>query len=95
MDPLLTLSFAFDVYSSLLLLWLLVTYYRNYQQMKMKFTLGLLFFALFLLLRNLTAIYANAMMMEIMGGFGTGAAFMLSILQAAGLSALAWITWRP
>ena len=89
------LSIGVATASSALLIALLAVYVRNHRQLRSPFTIGLVFFALLLLIQNLGSIYFDVMMSD--SGAGSGIAipmFMLDLIELVGFAALFLVTWR-
>lgn len=81
--------------SSVLLLGLLLIYVGNHRQLRSPFTLGLVFFAVLLLVQNLGAMYFYYAMNE--AGQGASVAvpmFVLNTAELIGFAALFYVTWR-
>lgn len=81
--------------SSALLVGLLYIYAGNHRQLRSPFTLGLVFFAVLLLLYNAGSIYFYFMMAD--AGEGPTVAiplFALNLVQLVGYAALFYVTWR-
>lgn len=81
--------------SAVFLTALLFVYLRNHRELRSPFTLGLVFFAVLLLVQNLGSIYFDYMMSE--AGQGSGVAIPMLVLNAAeliGFAALFFVTWR-
>ncbi len=81
--------------SSALLIALLSVYTRNHLRLRSPFTIGLIFFAVLLLIQNLGSIYFDFMMSE--AGAGSGIAIpmlILDIVELVGFGALFVVTWR-
>lgn len=68
-------------------------YWRNHREIKSPFTLGLLLFAVFLVVHNALTVYRYATMMG-MGLIGTPSSLLEGLLQAAAVVALLVATWR-
>ncbi len=80
--------------NTLLALVLGVTYLRNHRAIRSPFTLGLLLFALFLLLFNATIVYHFVTMMPDFSPLAEVLILIESILQTAALGALTYATFR-
>lgn len=81
--------------SSAFLVALLLVYLRNHRQLRAPFTLGLIFFALLLLVQNLGSIWFDFMMAQ--WGEGSTIAipmFILDLVELVGFAALFTVTWR-
>lgn len=77
-----------------LLLVLLYLYLRSFKDFKSKFTLGLVAFALLLLLQN---VLFTAFLLTYEGFRGPGMGtpiFFLNIIEFFALSILVWVTWK-
>ncbi|HSB46897.1 MAG TPA: hypothetical protein VLD37_02700 [Candidatus Bilamarchaeum sp.] len=91
MIDLATLASALNV---VILAALIYVYARNYLKLKSNFGLGLMLFASLLLLHNLAAVYFQVMMIMYYTTEVAGFAFVLNVLEALGLSILAYISLR-
>ena len=89
-----TLTFVFEALSSLLLLALLFVYYQNYKTMKVKFTLGLLVFALLLLLQNLVGMYYRFTMMGFYNVEAAAGVALIRGIEVIALAVLLYISWE-
>jgi hypothetical protein len=69
-------------------------YWRNHREMRSPFTLGLLVFALFLLVHNALAVYHYFTMMSDAGNAGDNLLLIEAVLQTIASSALVWATMR-
>jgi hypothetical protein len=78
----------------LLLLSLIYVYVSNYVKLRSRFALGLLLFALLLLLQNLAALYFQLMMIMYYTNEVAGFALVLNALEALGLACLVYISWK-
>jgi len=81
--------------SSAFLVALLSVYARNHHQLRTPFTLGLVFFAILLLIQNVGSIYFDFMMSQ--WGEGTTVAIpmlVLDLVELVGFVALFFVTWR-
>lgn len=94
METELTLTFAFEALGSILLLALLFVYYRNYKSMKAKFTLGLLVFALLLLVQNLVGMYYRFSMMGFYNPEAAGGVALIRGIEVVALAVLLYISWE-
>ena len=83
------------IISALILISLLFVYWRNYKQIKSKFCKGLIIFALLLLLQNVIAIQVHGTMMSKCPTEISGPLFIINFLEAVGLGALLYVTWKP
>ncbi|MEM2138265.1 MAG: hypothetical protein QW568_04210 [Candidatus Anstonellaceae archaeon] len=90
----LTLTFAFEALSSLLLFALLFIYYRNYAAMKAKFTLGLLVFASLLLLQNILGMYYRFTMMNFYSIEAAAGVAIIRGIEVIALAVLLYISWE-
>mgnify|MGYP001579243670 CR=1 FL=1 len=92
-----TIDFAtvVSVLNSILLLFLLFIYLKNYKTIKSKFTLGLAVFAILLLAQNLTSIYFQTAMIDYYSRTVANFALILNLLESLALLSLAYITWKP
>jgi hypothetical protein len=77
-----------------LLAGLLYIYLSNYMKLKSGFAAGLIVFASMFMVQNLTAIYCQLMMIEYYSPEMTGISFALNSLEAVGLGALMYISWK-
>ncbi|MFO1532272.1 MAG: hypothetical protein ABR562_01015 [Thermoplasmatota archaeon] len=94
MSDLMTISVALSALNLILAAVVLVVYLRNHAQIRSRFTLALLVFALFLVVHNGLQIYHQVTMMAT---FTPQAEMFLlgeNALQAAALAMLAWATLR-
>jgi hypothetical protein len=73
---------------------LISVYAKNYLKLRTNFGLGLTLFAALLLLHNLAAVYFQVMMIMYYTSEVAGFAFILNVLEALGLGALAYISLR-
>ncbi len=91
-----TLDFATIIngLNILLLLALLFVYIKNYLSMRSNFGLGLIFFALLLLIHNIVAVYSQISMIMYYSSEVAGFAFLLNVLQSLALAVLVYITWK-
>lgn len=80
--------------NTLLALVLGITYLKNHRVIRSPFTLGLLLFALFLLLFNATIVYHFVTMMPEFSPLSETLILIESLLQTAALGALAYATLR-
>ena len=80
--------------STLLLLGLLYTYYKNLKKIKSNFTVGLFIFALLFLIQNLVSLYYFITMMKYYAPEVETHVFILTLLQAIGFAILLKITWE-
>ena len=80
--------------STLLLLGLLYTYYKNLKKIKSNFTIGLFIFALLFLIQNLVSLYYFITMMKYYAPEVEAHVFILTLLQAIGFAVLLKITWE-
>lgn len=94
MSDLMTLSVALAGLNTLLALALGAIYLRNHREIKSPFTLGLLLFALFLVVHNGTVVYHFLTMMPYI--VATGELYVLAegVLQTAALGTLLHATLR-
>ena len=69
-------------------------YWRNHREMKSPFTLGLLLFALFLLIHNALAVYHYFTMMSDTAAEGDTFLLIEAVLQSIASGALLWATMR-
>ncbi len=76
-----------------LLLFLLSVYVPNYRQMKTALGLGLIVFALFLLLENAMALYGYYSMHDAYAGAMKQESWV-NLAQTAALAVLAYVTWK-
>ena len=86
------IAIVLEFFNGLLLLFLLYTYVQNYRQMKTAFGLGLIFFALFLLVENVLAAFFHLTMMNYYSPEAMQHALVLNAVQTIALAILAWIT---
>ncbi len=83
------------VISAIILVSLLTIYLGNYKKIKSKFCTGLIIFALLLLAQNVAAIYFQINMSH-QCSYETAQPFLiLNFLEAVGLGALLYVTWKP
>ena len=83
------------VLSAIILVTLLVIYLGNYKKIKSMFCTGLIVFALLLLAQNVAAIYFQVNMSH-QCSYETAQPFLiLNFLEAVGLGALLYVTWKP
>ena len=88
-------SVIITVLSAVILVTLLVIYVSNYRKIKSSFCTGLIIFALLLLTQNVAAIYFQIGMSH-QCSYETAQPFLiLNFLEAVGLGALLYVTWRP
>ena len=80
--------------STLLLLGLLYTYYKNLKKIKSNFTIGLFIFALLFLIQNLVSLYYFITMTKYYAPEVEVYEFILTLLQAIGFAVLLKITWE-
>ena len=80
--------------STLLLAGLLYVYIKNLKNIKSKFTIGLLVFALLFLLQNLVSLYYYLTMMEYYSPEVEVHVFILTLLQTIAFLILLKITWE-
>ena len=86
---------AINIFNVVMLILLLWVYIRNYLTLRSKFSLGLIFFAILLLVHNIASIYfQNAMMKEVLFE-SSDFACLLNGLEALGLLSLVYVTWKP
>ncbi|MBI4175948.1 MAG: hypothetical protein HY518_01990 [Candidatus Aenigmarchaeota archaeon] len=76
----------------ILLIPLLYIYISNYKKLKSKYTAGLLFFAGFLLLETLMALYFDTTMVMYYSAAAASNAQIVQIVKAVGLAVLLWIS---
>ena len=88
------LAIILEALNSLLLISLLYIYISNYRQMVNNFTLGLIAFALFLLMQNLVALYFHLMMVDYYSAAVMGHALVITGLQTVALIVLNYVTWK-
>ena len=88
------LTVIFEIVNVVLLLFLLSVYVQNYREMKTHLGLGLIIFAGFLLIQNLTGIYFHFVMIEYYSFEVMGHARVLSGIQTVALIVLAYVTWK-
>lgn len=69
-------------------------YWRNHREMRSPFTLGLLLFALFLLVHNALAVYHYFTMMSTEPARGDTFLLVEAVLQTAASGTLVWATMR-
>ena len=89
-----TLTFVFEAVGSILLLALMLIYYRNYRAMKAKFTLGLLVFALLLFIQNVVGMYYRFTMMDFYSPQATAGVALIRGIEVAALAVLLYISWE-
>lgn len=89
-----TLTFAFEAVSSALILALLYVYYRNYRQVKSKFTLGLLVFAALLLLQNFAGMYYRFTMMNFYNDEAAAGVALIRGIEVLALAVLLYVSWE-
>ena len=77
-----------------LLLYLGFTYWKNYQQMKTVFGLGLMVFAGFLLAQNAFSAYFHLTTGDLYSQGAMAQAEVVNAAQTLALAVLAWVTWR-
>jgi len=94
MTELMLVNTALAGLNALLALVLGAVYVRNHREIRSPFTLGLLLFALFLVLHDATVVYGYVTMMPIMTALGDGFLLVENLLQTAGLVALVSATLR-
>jgi hypothetical protein len=87
-------TIGLEVLNVLLLVFLLYVYVQNYRQMKTVFGLGLIVFALFLLLQNGMASYFHLTMANYYSMEAKMHATLFSGAQTVALIVLAWVTWK-
>ena len=88
-------SIGITVIAALILAALLFIYLRNFKSVKSKFCTGLIVFAALLLVYNLGMIYFQTMVTKHCDIDVVGPIFILNVLEALGLGALLYITWKP
>lgn len=86
------LAIAVRVINVLLLVYLTNFYWRSYKKIKSGFTAGLLFFAILLLLQNLSAIYLRLLSGAAYGDEISLHNSILNLIQMGGLISLVLIT---
>ncbi len=69
-------------------------YLSNYMKLRSRFALGLAFFASMFLIQNAFALYCQLMMVEYYTPEVSQISLVLNTLEAIGLAALAYISWR-
>ena len=94
MTQLMTAIGILTAISILALLGLVYVYYRNLKQIKSKFTIGLLIFALLFLMQNVISVYYYATMMDYYVPEVKMHVFILTLLQTIGFLILLKITWE-
>ncbi|MBI4020596.1 MAG: hypothetical protein HY367_04645 [Candidatus Aenigmarchaeota archaeon] len=80
------------IINMLLLAALLFIYASNYSKLKSKYTAGLIFFAGFLLIETIMAMYFDTAMVMYYSAEAALNANILEIVKAAGLAILLWIS---
>jgi hypothetical protein len=83
-----------EIINSILLIVLLSVYIKNYKEVKMDFTLGLIIFAGFLLLQNLAALYFHLSMIDYYSSEVIFQATILNVVQTIALIVLNYVTWK-
>ena len=84
----------FSVFNVILLLSLIYIYVSNYLKLKSTFALGLILFAVLLILHNLAALYFQLMMVMYYTEQVAGFAMVLNALETLGLVCLVYISWK-
>lgn len=87
-------AIIFEIINSILLVSLLYVYIKNYREVKMDFTLGLIIFAGFLLLQNLAALYFHLSMIDYYSKDVIFQATVLNVVQTVALVVLNYVTWK-
>ena len=80
--------------STLLLLGLLYVYYKNLQNIKSKFTIGLFLFAILFLIQNFVSLYYFITMVDYYVPEVEVHVFIITLLQTIGFLVLLKITWE-
>ena len=73
---------------------LVVLYVQNYRQLRSKYTIGLLLFALLLVLHSAMGLYFDASMVMYSNTAAEQAATVLEGLKAVSFAVLLWISWE-
>ena len=94
MTQLMTAIGILTAISILALLGLVYVYYRNLKQIKSKFTIGLLIFALLFLMQNVISVYYYATMMDYYVDQVQPFVFVFSLLQTIAFVVLLKISWE-
>lgn len=79
--------------SVVLLVVLLVVYFRNLKQVRSKLLIGLIVFAFVFLIQNFVTLYFFLSMLDYYVPAVEVHIFLFSLLQTIGFSILLWITW--
>ncbi len=88
------LAAGLEIINSVLLVFLLYIYVQNYRQMKTVFGLGLIFFAVLLLVQNVLAAYFHMAMLDFYSREAMEHGMILSGVQTVALGVLAFVTWK-
>lgn len=94
MTALMYVNIALAGIAALLALALGVVYWRNHREIRSPFTMGLLLFALFLVVHNAILVYHFVTMMPTFSGTSEALLFAENALQLAALGALFGSTMR-
>lgn len=94
MTALMNVTLVLSALNGLIALGLGAVYVRNHRQLRSPFTLGMLLFALFLVIHSGTTIYHSVTMMATFTPQAEQFLLVETILELAALSALAWATMR-
>jgi uncharacterized membrane protein len=94
MEMMIESSFGLQMLNMLLLSVLLFIYMRNYMRMKSSFTLGLIIFAVFLLVQNVMGIYFGFEAMDVMNPPFENYAFFINFMETIAILSLFYVTWK-
>lgn len=94
MTLVMTLTLALTALNGVLAIVLAAIYLRNHRQMRSPFTLGLLLFALFLVVHAAVTLYNDATMMATYTERAETLRLFTTVLELGALGALTWATLR-
>ena len=85
-------SLAVQGINLILLIALLVVYGSNYRRLKMKYTVGLIFFVALFLVETVMALTFNATMVMYYSAEAAFNAMILEVIKAVGFALLLWVS---
>lgn len=91
----LDIATVFNVVNVVLLVSLFYVYITNYMKVRTRFGLGLILFAMLLLIRNAVAVYFQLLMIMYYTDEVASFALILNVLETLGLAVLSYITYKP
>jgi hypothetical protein len=94
MNLIMTATTALTGLSVVLLVILLIVYFRNLRQVKSKLLVGLIIFSLIFLAQNIFSLYYSLTMMEYYVPAVEFQIFIFSLLQTIAFAIMLWITWE-